>query len=95
MRAQGRQPHYYNLNPHVSNKNCHSLKHYNRIIESDGCSISSNIKIGQQACQLQVFPAGREVELQGQIEGGDVVNVSSEGDEDSGVIEEETVDVVV
>jgi len=48
-----------------------------------GCSISTNIKIGQHACQLQVFPAGREGVLQDQIEGGDVLSVSSEVDKKS------------
>ena len=35
------------------------------------------------------------MELQDKVEGGDVVNVSSEGNEDSGVIEGGTLDVRV
>ena len=45
---------------------------------SPGCSISANIMIGEHACLLQVFPTGREVELQDQQEGEDVLNVSNE-----------------
>jgi len=59
-----------------------------------GCSISTDIKIGQHAFQLQAFPAGRRVEVQDQLEGGDVVNVSSEVEEEDSVVIEEMADGV-
>eukprot|EP00092_Neocalanus_flemingeri_P018259 GFUD01019760.1.p1 GENE.GFUD01019760.1~~GFUD01019760.1.p1 ORF type:complete len:483 (-),score=162.43 GFUD01019760.1:322-1770(-) len=72
------------------------------------CSISANIEIGQQPCQLQVYPTAGQAVKQGQEpEGGetDVLNVSdgnndSDGgdmevlDEESVIIEEEEEEVV-
>ena len=51
-----------------------------------GCSISANIEIGHQACQLHVYPAGKEWT---DMDGDCVVNITTDT-EDHEVLKDES-----